>query len=1238
MKHIYKRITILVLILLSHACATYKAQYAEDDFTVQTLPDKPVDNVFYLVGDAGKSPMNGYSDALMAFKKHIAEQKVSKEDYTLYLGDNIYPAGLPKKEHKDRASAENAINAQVGAVKDFNGKTLFIPGNHEWYAGGLKGVKRQEKYVEDALGKNTFQPENGCPLESIDVSETVQLIIIDTQWYLENWNDNPGINDECEIKTRERFFLEVEGELKKAQNKTIVFAMHHPMYTNGVHGGQFAASKHLFPGQKKIPVPVLASVVAQIRTQGGVSIQDRYNERYNELMKRLETLAVDSPKLVFVSGHEHTLQYIEEGRIKQIVSGSGAKESHVTLSDNGLFSYGKQGFAKLVVYKDGSSWVQFFSAVNGEPKAMFQKEIIPPNKPDFDISTLPDSFPNTVEVSIYSKEETDKTDFFEAIWGENYRDVYSKKITAKVATLDTLYGGLEVVRKGGGHQTRSLRLKLKDGRELNMRALRKSATQYIQTVVFKDNFVKNEFDETIVEDLILDFYTAAHPYAFLVVPKLSDAAQVLHTNPKLYYVPKHKHLGKYNDEYGGELYMIEERPEDNYSNDRNFGYADDIESTHDIIEKIRKDEEYKIDEVAFVRARLFDMLLGDWDRHQDQWRWAQFDQPNGDKLYRAIPRDRDQVFSNFDGTLLDIGRTISSSTKQLQVYDSELKDIKWMNSAGHKLDKALLKQSDKSVWLEQAKFLQTEITDEVIEEAFSNLPKEIQGESIEDIKTKLKGRRDNLVDIATRYSNYLDELVILTATDKDDFIEITRTADKETRVQIWRNKGGEKADVIVDRTYHRDITKEIWVYGLDDDDIFEVNGKANNLIYTRLIGGQGNDTYIINEGRRIKVYDHKSKKNTIEKNKGGQIKFTDNYKSNLYDFQKFITKTGVITPSLGFNPDDGLKVGVSLVKTKKGFERNPFSQQHRFNAGYYFATEGFDIRYNGQFANIFSDWNLKVGGVFTSANFTNNFFGIGNETINNDDDLTLDYNRVKTSIVGLDVGVIKSSGYGSEYGFKAVFEGIELDETDSRFITDFMPTTDEEFYERRLFTALEAEYDYHSADDEIATSRGMDFNIVAGAKTEIEEFENVFGYVNAHLGFYNALSVNRKLVLKTDIRTQLRFGDDFLFYQGANIGDGGAGLRGYRTERFTGKNSLVTNADLRYSFNSFKTNWFPIQIGIFSGIDVGRVWVKNDTSEKWHNSYGGGFWVAAADSVAGTFNLFNGEDGLRFSFGFGLNF
>ncbi|NNE31241.1 MAG: phosphoesterase, partial [Winogradskyella sp.] len=793
------------------SCATFKAQYLNEADKTNQLPNKEINTTFYLIGDAGLSPQGEMSNALTAFNNHIAN-KNTEGDYTIFLGDNIYPDGLPEKDAKGRAQAENALDAQINSVKNFKGEVLFIPGNHDWYSNGLKGLKRQEKYIEDALGKNTFQPENGCPLESIDVNESIQLIAIDSQWYLENWNHNPTINDECEIKTRERFFEELEGELKKAQGKTIVFAMHHPMYTNGVHGGQYAISKHLFPSQKKIPVPFLASLATQIRTQGGVSIQDRYNERYNNLMKRIETIAYDTKNLVFVSGHEHTLQYIETERIKQIVSGSGAKESYATLGNNGLFSYGKQGFAELTVFKDGSSWVTIYGEENGEPKQLFSKMIFEPLE-NYDVSDLPNTFPQEVTTSVYSKDETDKSEFFEAIWGERYRELYSTDITAKVATLDTLYGGLEVVRAGGGHQTKSLRLKTKDGRELNMRALRKSATQYLQKVLFKDKYIEDEFEKTAIERLIQDFYTAAHPYAFMVVPDLSDAAKIYHTNPKIYYIPKHKHLGKFNKDYGNELYMIEERPEDNYTDDRNFGYADDIESTHDIIEKIRKDEKYKIDENAYVRARLFDMLIGDWDRHQDQWRWAQFNQENGDKWYRPIPRDRDQVFSNFDGALLDIMKVISGSTKQLQVYDEKLEDIEWMNAAGVKLDRVLVQQATKDKWLEHAKFLQENVTDEVIEKAFSKVPEEVQDETLADIKAKLKGRRSNLLDIAERYYNFLNELVVLTGTDKDDYIEVTRTGDDETNVKISRIIDGEKAEVIVDKTFNKDLTKEIWIYG-----------------------------------------------------------------------------------------------------------------------------------------------------------------------------------------------------------------------------------------------------------------------------------------------------------------------------------------------------------------------------------------------------------------------------------------
>ena len=1230
-------IILTVLLLTLSSCATFKAQYKDELIQKNPLPNKEINRKFYLIGDAGKSPIESMSLGLIAFNKHILNTD-TKKDYVVFLGDNIYPDGLVKKDRYGRENAENALDGQIKSVKGFKGNVVMIPGNHDWYSNGVVGLKREEKYIEDALGKNTFKPENGCPIESIEVSEKVQLIVVDSQWYLENWNKNPTINDECEIKTRERFFLELEGELKKAQNKRVVFAMHHPVYTNGTHGGFFDASKHLYPTQKKIPLPILSSLLTQVRTQGGVSIQDRYNERYNELMNRIETMALEYNNIIFASGHEHSLQYIENNGIKQIVSGSGSKKSAAALSKNGLFAVGKQGFAELTIYKDGSTWVSMYVSENGEPKLMFTKEVLPKTRDVFNVDTLPDTFKQTINASIYTKEETDKTGVFKTLLGDRYRELYSKKINVKVATLDTLYGGLEIVRAGGGHQTRSLRLKTKDGRELNMRALRKSATQYLQTVLFKDTYVENDFEKTKIEELVLDFYTAAHPYAFFVVPDLSDAAGVYHTNPKLFYIPKHKYLGDYNTDYGDELYMIEERPEENYSDERNFGYADDIESTHDIITKIREDEKYKIDENSYIRARLFDMLLGDWDRHQDQWRWAQFNLENGDKLFKPIPRDRDQVFSNFDGALLDIMKLLSGSTKQLQVYDAELKDIKWMNSAGMKLDKVLIQNSDKEAWLKQAKYIMENVTDQVITTAFSKVPEEARDESLAEIQELLKGRRANMLDIAERYYNYLNELVIVTGTDKDDYFEINRIGDNETNVKISRIIDGKKGEVLIDRTFNKDITKELWIYGLDDDDIFEVTGKANNLIFTRIIGGQNNDTYIIKNGRRVRVYDHKSKPNTVQENNGAKINFTDIYNNNLFDFNKNIVKTGSITPSLAYNPDDGFALGVSLVNTTKGFQRNPFSQQHRFKGGYFFATNGFSIAYDGEFANLYRDWNLHVAGLMTSENFSNNFFGYGNQTVNNDVTLDLEYNRVKTSIFKASVGMLKRGDFGSDYGFKLFGEAIEIGETPDRFIETFSPSNvNNGFYNRRFFTGVEANYNYASFDNKIVPTRGMTFNINTGIKTEPEETKNTYGYFNSSIGFYNALITNRRLVLKTDLRGQVRIGDDLIFYQAANIG-GKNGLRGYRTERFTGRNSLVGSADVRYSFKSFKTATLPLQIGVFAGGDVGRVWLKGDFSEQWHNDYGGGFWVSAADSIQGTFNFFNSTEGLRFSFGFGIAF
>ena len=80
------------------------------------------------------------------------------------------------------------------------------------------------------------------------------------------------------------------------------------------------------------------------------------------------------------------------------------------------------------------------------------------------------------------------------------------KVEAPIVNLDTLFGGLLPVRKGGGHQSKSLRLIDSRGSEYVMRALRKNAVQYLQAVAFKNQYVKDEFRDTYTEGLLLDVF------------------------------------------------------------------------------------------------------------------------------------------------------------------------------------------------------------------------------------------------------------------------------------------------------------------------------------------------------------------------------------------------------------------------------------------------------------------------------------------------------------------------------------------------------------------------------------------------------------------------------------------------------------------------------------------------------------------------------------------------------------
>ena len=1233
MKHANQLVVIFILSLFCNACATYKPQYKSDN-TSDIFPNKEIEHSFYLIGDAGNSPIDGASSALKAFTLEL--NKASENSTAIFLGDNIYEKGLPKKNDGDRAFAEHQLNVQTATVKDFKGNTIFIPGNHDWYSGGIEGLKRQEKYIEDILGKNTFLPENGCPIERINVSEDIVLILVDSQWYITDWDKHPKLNDDCEFKTRARFIDEFESEVKKARGKTTIIALHHPMFTNGSHGGQYSFKSHM------TPLPVLGSLKNIIRKTSGASNADLNNKRYRELKELLVTLAQENDKALFVSGHEHSLQYIIENSLPQIVSGSGSKISATKNIGGGKFSYGHQGYAVLDIFKDGSSWVRFYAAGTDNP--VFETEVLKANQ---SIETsFTQSMPKTVKASIYSIEETDKSKGHQKAWGQRYRKYFSTEVELPTVNLDTLYGGLTPVRKGGGHQSKSLRFEDPQGREYTMRALRKNGVQYLQAVLFKDQYVTPELEGTKTEALLLDAFTASHPYAPFTIAEMSKAVNVFYTNPKLFYVPKQKAIGKFNDEFGDEIYMIEERTGDGHGDKAGFGYANELISTYDMLEELREKETHVVDESAYIRARLFDMVIGDWDRHQDQWRWAIFKE-DGKTIYKPIPRDRDQAFSLMDdGYLMKTATFLIPPIRLLRSYEGKLKDPKWFNVEPFPLDVALLTKTTKADWDKEVALIQNNLTETVIDSAFLNFPIEVRDETIQIIKEKLIQRRENLNLISDEYFEIVNKYATVRGTDKDDWFEIERLENGCTSIKVFRIKKGKKKDLFHERIYKPEENKGIWVFGLDDDDYFEVKGNGKSKIELLLIGGQNKDTYNIVNGKKVHVYDYESKESEFITNEGHHH-LKDDYYTNLYDYKKVKYNSKVILPIFGFNPDDGFKLGLGGLFTKNGYDSETFSSQHSINAHVFFATGGVDFNYKGEFAEIADNINLGLKARFASHNFATNFFGYGNSTpnlnIDNPDgeEEDMDYNRVRQSTYAVGSALIRRGEYGSELSIGVNFESIEIENNEERFINDFFQSDTQP--NRDNFINAEFSYGFNNVDEPAFPTLGLDFKLTLGYTNNITN-SNDFSYLIPTLGIAYRLDSNGHLVLASRVKGCFNFGDGFEFYQAANLGANN-GLRGYRNERFSGKRSFFHSTDLRYNLKRLSTSIVPIEYGVFGGFDYGRVWVDDDlvgnsefNDDVLNTSVGVGLFVNMVDMLSLNVGLFTSDDSLRFSFGFGFQF
>jgi hypothetical protein len=784
-------------------------------------------------------------------------------------------------------------------------------------------------------------------------------------------------------------------------------------------------------------------------------------------------------------------------------------------------------------------------------------------------------------------------------WGKHYRKEWTTPVRVPVLILDSISGGLTPYEAGGGRQSKSLRLRDVQDREWVLRSIDKSFGKALPEI----------YQNTFIEKIANDQVSIAHPYSAVTIPLMADAAKIYHTNPIIRWLPQQKALDSFNREFGNNLFLLEQRPDENWERAPNFGNSKKIIGTDKLLENLLDDNDNRADQLAFVRARLFDIFIGDWGRHEDQWRWASFEEGDDKKNYKPIPRDRDQAYTKFDGKLLSLALSVAN-LDHLQSFDNTIEDITTYNFPARNFDRALLNELTLDQWILVAKDLQQSLTDAIIEGSVKQMPPEVFPISGAEIIAKLKSRRDHLVDYATKYYNFLAEEVDITGSKKNELFEIKRLNDNETSVAVYKiSKQGEtKKTPFYSRIFKGNETKEIRLYGIEGNDKYSVDGKVGNAIRLRIIGGTEKDSIIDNSSsndNRIIVYDNKN--NYIDKSATTKLHLSSDTAINRYQYDAFQYDKKGIKASLFYNRADKLYVGLGYGWQTNKWRRSPFAFEHVITARYSIPQGAFNILYKGRVNQFIGKWDLDLRANYDFM-FWTNFFGIGNDTKQITDDRN--YYRVRSKEGYAGASLIRELGRFAGIELRGFYQSVKIINDPDRFVAQYFSLPDKSFFDRKDFGGGLVSLIFQNVDNRILPTKGIDFLANVSYTQNLKRSDSTVARYEGMFNFY--LPLSKRLVLS------VRSGGATLtgkpkFYQ-LNSLAGSDNLRGYRRDRFWGKTVAYNANELQWLFN-IKSRIMNGKAGVFGLYDVGRVWHTGMSSDTWHTAYGGGIMLAPFNKV-----------------------
>jgi hypothetical protein len=846
-------------------------------------------------------------------------------------------------------------------------------------------------------------------------------------------------------------------------------------------------------------------------------------------------------------------------------------------------------------------------------------------------------------VTTRSSTEYNRAAFWRFLFGEGWRDTWIAPITVPVLDLGAYAGGLEPIRKGG-NQSKTLHFRGADGRNYVFRSTDKDI----------NDALPSDLKDTPAGDIVRDQAAAMYPTGHLAVSTLQQALAVLHAPPTLVVLPNHERLGEFRELFANMVGQIEEKPDD-YSDGKAFGGAEKVVSAQTLIENLEESLEDRFDSREYLKLRLLDFIIGDTDRGGDQLEFGKFESGDRD-VYRVIARDRDYAFIKSEGFLVGLAAPFYPKLARFSSRHSKLAPLVF---ATRDFDRTHLVDLPRTAWDSVISVVQTQLTDDVIAKAISQLPESHIRQSGGLIAANLRARRDALRTITEQFYRMVNEDADIFASDEDERAEIERQADGSVTVRIWR-----EATPVFERHFVPAETQEIRVFLERGNDRAVVRGQVDRSIEVRVIGGEGADVLIdssrVAHGDKTHFYDAagqntivtgartrvirtpfvgvlpkardddeemKAKPRVLQEERRGRFK---DLWADQEDFVAEKTKQPHApnygqrmgwAPMIDYREGSGVVVGFGPTLTDYGFRRKPYESRVALRGMVGVGSGDLGLQLDARRHFEVSPWSVSLFAHATQLE-ANRFYGYGNDT----EAVARALSLVRRDELLVQPALNYHINEVSSISIGPVVKYVRADLIENSPAAQLDPLGTEPFGQ----LGARAEIVLDRSTKGTAQQSGFEVRLGGSGYPTVWDVADPFGKAHAQAQIFLPLG-SQTFALRAGGE---RVWGTFPLHEAAFIG-GRQTLRGFAWNRLAGDASAFGSAELRVPVARI-TLFTRGDFGLIGFADAGRVWMNGDSEGDWHTSTGGGVWFGSLGQSA-SLTYADGEEG-RIYLSFGLPF